>query len=114
MATPPGVTNKWYNLADIMDKVALNYKLSDDFIQNIAGVAPEDFLVINNFETDGVKNPHKSFGYLRTPEFSEILNDFIGDEKRNLAQKVKDILLKMVEKMKVQGDRLKDKLNMKV
>lgn len=112
LATPPGVTNKWYNLADIMDKVALNYKLSDDFIQNIAGVAPEDFLVVNNFEIGELKNPHKSFGYLRTPEFSKILSDFIGDEKMNLTQKVKDILQKMVEKMKVQQDRVKDKLNM--
>jgi len=99
LATPPGVTNKWYNLADIMDKVALNYKLADDFIPNNAGVAPEDFLVINNFESDGVKNPHKSYGYLRTPEFSKILSDFIGDEKMNLVQKVKVYLLKLVGKM---------------
>jgi hypothetical protein len=112
LATPPGVTNKWYNLADIMDKVALNYKLSDDFIQNKAGVAPEDFLVINNFEIGKLKNPHKSYGYLRTPEFSKILSDFIGEEKINLIQKLRNVLQKMLEKMKTQRDRVKDKLNM--
>lgn len=107
LSTPPGVTNKWYNLADIMDKVALNYKLSDDFIQNSAGVAPEDFLVINNFEIGEHKNPHKSFGYLRTPEFSEILSDFIGDGKMNLTQNIKDKLQKLIEKMKVLRDSAK-------
>ena len=88
MATPPGITSKWFNMADIMDHVALNYKLADDFIANKGLVSPKDFLVQNNYQVNGKKNPHKSFGYLRTPEFSAILNDFIGDKPLNIGQKV--------------------------
>jgi Lecithin:cholesterol acyltransferase len=88
MATPSNITKNWYNLADIMDKVAINYKLADDFSQNEAGVAPVDFLVHNDYEIEGDKNPHKSFGYLRTPEFTNILNDFIAEEKLNILQRL--------------------------
>jgi len=94
IASPAGVTKKWYNLADITDKVALNYKLADDFLPNEAGIAPEDFLVNNNYEANEVRNPHKSYGYLRTPEFSKILSDFIGDEKLNIFQKLIGLLKK--------------------
>ena len=88
MSTPPGITDKWYNFADIMDNVALDYKLADNFTENDNGVLPKDYLVNNNYEINGIKNPHKSFGYLRTPEFSKSLNDFIGEEKLNIGQKV--------------------------
>ncbi len=88
MTTPSGITKGWYNFSDILDKVAINYKLSDDFTANIHGIKPADFMVLNNYEINGLRNPHKSFGYLRTPEFSRILNDFIMAEKLTLIQKV--------------------------
>jgi hypothetical protein len=79
--TPPGITGNWYNYADITDYVALNYKLADDFRKNKNGVFPIDYLVSNNYAFQGDKNPHKLYGYLRTPEFTSVLSDFIGEEK---------------------------------
>ncbi len=111
MATPPGVINNWFNLADIQDKVALNYKLNDDFNSNSNGVAPTDFMIINDYEVDNHKNPHKSFGYLRTPEMSKILDDFIIKKKQNLANKFVDKLEQIVENIKVQARFVKDRLN---
>jgi len=83
LTTPPGITNNWLNFADIRDHVALNYKLADDFQVNENGVSPMDFLVTNNYEFNGDKNPHKLYGYLRTPQFSEILGNFIGEQRQN-------------------------------
>jgi len=88
MSTPPGIFNNWINFSDILDKVAFNYKLSDDFSENNLGIKPVDFLVINNYEFNEIRNPHKSFGYLRTSEFSRILNDFILSEELTMKQKI--------------------------
>ncbi|MBN2596006.1 alpha/beta hydrolase [Labilibaculum sp.] len=88
MITPEGVKNNWYNFSDILDKVALNFELADDFSENKYGVKPVDFLVINNYEINGVANPHKSYGYLRTPEFSKILNEFILSERLTFKEKL--------------------------
>ena len=78
LRTPPSVTTHWFNFSDILDKVALDYKLSDDFSNNKLGVHPIDFLVVNNYEINGKRNPHKSYGYLRAPQFALVLNDFIN------------------------------------
>lgn len=85
--TPDIVTKNWFNFSDILDRVAFNYQLADDFAKNSNGVGPVDFLVINNYEYMGRTNPHKSYGYLRTPEFSKVLNSFITD-KISIRQKV--------------------------
>jgi hypothetical protein len=88
MMAPPGITKNWSNFSDILDKVAFDYKLSDSFASNNNGIKPVDFLVVNNYVMNGIHNPHKSFGYLRTPEFSKILNDFIVSGKLTIKQKV--------------------------
>jgi hypothetical protein len=87
VTTPPGVVENWYNFSDILDKVAFNYRLSDYFNENETGVRPVDLLVVNDYETAGVRNPHKSFGYLRTPEFAEILNAFLLTGKLSAREK---------------------------
>ena len=97
IATPPGITNNWYNFADIRDPVALNYKLADDFSENEKGILPIDFLVNNNYEMDGDSYPHKSYGYLRANEFSKILSEFIGETKLNAGQKVLEKVNNIVE-----------------
>lgn len=84
--TPPGILKNWYNYSDILDKVAFNYKLSDYYSQNDHGVKPVDILVTNNYEINGTKNPHKIFGYLRTPEFSQVLSEFILSGKLTTPQ----------------------------
>lgn len=81
LETPPGVKRNWFNFSDLEDKVALNYDLGDDYSANSNGVTATDITVNNNYEMNGVRNPHKSYGYLRVPEFSEVLFDFLNKEK---------------------------------
>ena len=69
----PSNVKKWSNLADKRDPVALDTHLSDDFKPNDFDVQVRDNLVLNDW---GGTN-HKSYGYLRTPEFTDILKRFI-------------------------------------
>jgi hypothetical protein len=99
--TPPGILKNWYNYSDILDKVAFNYKLSDYYSQNDHSVKPVDLLVTNNYEINGTKNPHKVFGYLRTPEFSSVLSDFILSGKLTTAQWISMKLTGILKKIGV-------------
>jgi len=83
LKTPPGVKRNWYNFSDLEDKVAMNYNLGDDYNENASGVKATDIIVNNDYEINGERNPHKSYGYLRTPEFSEVLYDFLIRKKIN-------------------------------
>jgi hypothetical protein len=69
----PIIVKKWTNLADRQDPVAMDIHLQDDFEANDAGVKVNDDLVMNDW--GGIH--HKSYGYLRTPEFTDILRSFI-------------------------------------
>jgi hypothetical protein len=90
LKTPRGV-KRWYNLSDLEDDVAINYSLKDDFDENRSGVKAVDFIVHNNYEIDNEENHHKSFGYLRTKEFSKVLIEFIQQKEKGFLQKIKDI-----------------------
>ena len=81
LPTPENIRKAWHNLADLDDNVAINYNLEDDYAANAVGVAPKDVLVVNDYEYQGRKNPHKSFGYLRTYEIVMILHDFFLERK---------------------------------
>lgn len=91
LKTPHGVRKNWFNFSDLEDLVAINYSLKNDFDENKLGVKAVDFIVNNNYEIDHEKNPHKAYGYLRTPEFSNILLEFIQQKEKGFIQKVKDI-----------------------
>lgn len=69
----PSIVKKWTNFADRRDPVALDIHLRDDYEENYTGVKVKDDLVMNDW---GDIN-HKSYGYLRTPEFSDVLKTFI-------------------------------------
>ena len=88
LPSPENIRKAWYNLADLDDHVAINYNLQDDYSANAAGIAPKDILVKNDYEYQGRKNPHKSFGYLRTFEIIKILHDFFQEEKPTFFQKM--------------------------
>ena len=77
LVVPEQIINKWYNLYDTEDQVALNHQLTNLYEINSRKVNIEDQIVKNLFTTGGVRNPHKSYGYLRTPEFSKIINGFL-------------------------------------
>jgi len=90
LKTPRGV-KIWYNFSDLEDVVAINYSLQDDFKENKSGVKAVDFIVNNDYEIENEKNPHKSFGYLRTPEFSNALLEFMQQKERRFVQKILDL-----------------------
>lgn len=81
VTTPQIVKDSWVNFADRRDPVAADTRLKDDYGPNSSGVRVVDDLVLNDYhiETDGEdkENAHKSYGYLRTPEFSKHLRSFL-------------------------------------
>ncbi|MBN2413419.1 hypothetical protein JXQ31_17205 [candidate division KSB1 bacterium] len=83
--TPQTVKRNWYNFSDLHDKVAINYNLSDDYGDNENEVHVIDKIVYNDYECYGKKNPHKAYGYLRTPEMAEILYDFLTRDRNRIA-----------------------------
>jgi pimeloyl-ACP methyl ester carboxylesterase len=74
----PECVRHWTNLADPRDHVARwDTRLASDFGENSAGAAISDHLVINGYVSpSGKPNPHKVYGYLRTPEMSELIASF--------------------------------------
>jgi hypothetical protein len=83
--TPTVVTKRWVNFADPKDLVALDIRLRDDYGANRRGIQVEDDLVNNDYQTivtrcnasEVKRNHHKSYGYLRAPEFSELVAGFL-------------------------------------
>jgi len=74
----PECVARWSNLADPRDHIARwDTRLSSDFRENSAGAAISDHLVINGYVSpSGKPNPHKIYGYLRTPEMSDLIASF--------------------------------------
>jgi len=81
LTTPENVANHWFNFSDLEDKVAMHYKLRDHYEENSHHVRVLDKIVYNNYEIKGEKNPHKSYGYLRTPELAEVIDGFLRGNK---------------------------------
>ena len=78
LKTPEAVGESWYNLSDLRDKIALYHRLGDDFQSNSKGIQVIDQTVMNTYQkATGDKNPHKAYGYLRTPELAQILREFL-------------------------------------
>ena len=88
--TPSIVSRSWVNFADRKDPVSLDVHLSNDYAANATGIEVRHDLVLNDYrkpqigndgsalrDADGKKNPHKSYGYLRTPEFSDHVRAFL-------------------------------------
>lgn len=69
----PSIVKCWSNLADRRDPVAIDVHLADDYEKNAYGVKVRDDLVLNDW--GGIH--HKSYGYLRTPEFSNLVRYFV-------------------------------------
>ena len=88
LKTPNNILRNWFNFSDLDDTVAIYYKLADKYKANFRGVKVVDFLVQNDYEVKGVKNPHKSFGYLRTLEMSYAIHDFLVRKKANVFQRI--------------------------
>jgi len=78
----PTIVGRWTNFADRRDVVAIEAKLSDDYEPNDQGVKVADVPVINAYRSPLDRDPpnkpnyHKSYGYLRTPELSNVVRAF--------------------------------------
>jgi len=76
--SPTAVRGTWVNFADRNDPVSLDTHLSDDYGANAGGIRVRDDVVANDYVGErGRPNPHKIYGYLRTPEFSEHLKSLL-------------------------------------
>ncbi|MEE9431729.1 MAG: hypothetical protein V3V16_11850 [Melioribacteraceae bacterium] len=84
LSTPKNITRSWINYYDLEDSVAINYHLKDDYIENENKVKVQGINVVNNYEINDEKNPHKSYGYLRTPEFANLLSEFLVRDRTKL------------------------------
>jgi len=105
-AVPSSITRKWYNLSDMNDRVALNYNLADDYTASRKGIAIEDLQVTNTYEFNGKKNPHKAYGYLRTPEMAEVITEFLDYDRSMLGQWFADKLYYFFSQFRSFPDRI--------
>jgi pimeloyl-ACP methyl ester carboxylesterase len=79
----PRQVRQWTNLADPGDKVALDCSLADDYRPTPGGIRIQDDLVHNGYvDRAGINDQHNSYGYLRTPELSDIVRGFLAAESR--------------------------------
>jgi len=69
----PSVVRNWLNFADKRDPVAFDTHLAADYEANSRGVRAKDDLIYNDWD----KPHHKSYGYLRAPEVSRAIRNFI-------------------------------------
>ena len=75
---PESLRHRWYNFSDLEDVTALNYNLRNIYIENSHKVRPFDKIIYNNYEHNGRLNPHKSYGYLRTADFTRAVEEFLA------------------------------------
>jgi hypothetical protein len=84
----PGNVATWTNLYDGEDVVAITGALASDYMPN-RGVHLQDVQVVNDYTApSGAANHHKSYGYLRTPEFSNLACAFASHEGCGSAARV--------------------------
>ncbi|MFQ5629393.1 MAG: hypothetical protein ACE5I1_11580 [bacterium] len=102
LTTPENVARSWCNFADLFDKIAFNYDLADDYAPNTHNIHVVDYEVDNNYRCNGSKNPHKAFGYLRTPELAGVVHAFLIRGRpqpmiwlQNFLQALKSILIRI-------------------
>ena len=98
--TPDAIIRHWFNFADPNDKLAVNYELDKLFTQNIHEINSEAMLVHNDYESNGIKNPHKIYGYLRAPEISKIIDDFLCKGKSKFSIWMRKKFFSVLSKIK--------------
>lgn len=75
--TPENIKRNWFNFADTNDTIAFDQTLKNDYAENSANIRVIDIMVNNDYENRGIRNPHKIYGYLRTPEMAQVIYDFL-------------------------------------
>ncbi|VGO21012.1 hypothetical protein [Pontiella sulfatireligans] len=90
---PECVWPHWYNLSDLRDTVALDHTLRDDYAANSKGLRAIDLLAANDYEVNSHPNPHKSYGYLRTPETARIIKAFLTSRRHDFIRRKCDLIV---------------------
>ncbi|GEP11859.1 hypothetical protein [Methylobacterium gnaphalii] len=76
--TVPESVRRWSNHVDRTDIATVGEDIADAYAPNGKGVRAEDVSVVNGYRRPkGDRNPHKSYGYLRTPQFSQAVHQFL-------------------------------------
>ncbi len=79
IATPQIISERWGNYADTRDYVAFNWRLGNRYSSNESGTGVDSKIVRNTYkDAEGESNSHKSYGYLRTPELSQHIRNFLA------------------------------------
>lgn len=75
----PECVAHWSNFSDPKDPISSwDATITEDYKTNSRGVAVWDRLVANGYvDSEGEPNPHKIYGYLRTPEISDLIAGFV-------------------------------------
>ncbi len=73
----PECVDRWLNVAERLDPVALDAGLANDYAKNTAGVALEDVTGLR-INPDWKTNPHSGTGYLRIAEVRAAVRDAAG------------------------------------
>lgn len=90
--TPENVKQNWFNFTDPRDAIAFDETLKDDYAENSANIRVVDIPVNNDYENRGIRNPHKDYGYLRTPEMARVVYDFLQRGRPGFLQRWDDKL----------------------
>jgi len=77
LPTPDNIKRAWHNLYDPEDKLAQYSVLQDFFEPNMYNVSPTSEIVKNDYEDNGIENPHKIYGYLRSERNAELIDEFL-------------------------------------
>jgi len=97
---PHTIKRSWFNLADLKDKVALDFDLADDFYDETKHLQVQDFQIYNDYEYNGERNPHKAYGYLRTRKMAEIIHNFLMQDTFRYFQNLVVYFNRMVYRVK--------------
>jgi len=89
LPTPPNLYRHWNNFSDLEDVTCLNYNLRNHYACNRYKVRPFDTVIYSNYEWKGKPNPHKSFGYLRAAEVTNVINSFLNIESASFWTRIK-------------------------
>lgn len=90
--TPENIQKSWFNFSDPNDTISFDQTLKNDYAENSANVRVVDIMVNNDYENQGVRNPHKIYGYLRTPEMARVIYDFLHSGQPGFIQRWDDRL----------------------
>jgi len=85
LPTPDNIKKAWYNLYDPEDKLAQYSVLQDFFEPNKYNVFPTSKVIKNDYEDNGIENPHKIYGYLRSEINAELIDEFLNRGKNKVA-----------------------------